>query len=241
MNNRMRHVCGFWQAALILLHGSILSSYAQDVDERFPAMPQHAPPKITRYVDTLLARHDRNGDGRLEPAEWQGMQGTPQTIDRNHDGDLAESELLAHVLSYARARMPVSPDDAGEGASSTQDYLPPPIVLPQDNGASAQTGPVTDHVTATHNESATNDEPAAPGEAGSSRSTKFVVRPSRATHNLPEWFLSLDADGDRQLTLREFGTDSAGRSREFERLDQNGDGLLTPQEMTAPPPAERSP
>lgn len=229
MTNLTRHFGAFWQAALVLVSGCIVPLCAQEADtQHVRAASQSAAPKVARYVHTLLERHDRNGDGRLEPAEWQRMQGSPQAIDHNQDGVLVESELLAHVMAYARARMPVRPALSGDDAFSTEENLPPPDDRSEGNASSARSR-------ATTIEGAAANDGAARNEDGSQGATKFVVRPSRATHNLPEWFLGRDADGDRQLTLREFGADSPGRSREFDRLDRNGDGLLTPQEVTAPP------
>ena len=42
----------------------------------------------------------------------------------------------------------------------------------------------------------------------------------------PDWFLSMDADGDGDLSIREF----VGMRDQFVALDKNGDGLLSVKE-----------
>lgn len=149
-------------------------------------------PKVTRYAQWLLERHDANHDGVLQPDEWKSLAAKPEKFDRNADQRLSVDELCEYLLAYARSRGSVAP------------------ALPRN------LAPPSDPATAVPN---------------SRRTMKFYVPPERLPAGLPEWFLSRDSDGDAQLTKNEFAP--AGSSvdlRDFERLDLNRDGMLTPQE-----------
>lgn len=76
------------------------------------------------------------------------------------------------------------------------------------------------------------------GRSGSSSTSgKSEPRP-RVTVPLPEAFQPGDSDGDGQLGLYEWMKWKRGEMSRFARLDRNGDGFLTPRELTLP---ERSP
>lgn len=57
-----------------------------------------------------------------------------------------------------------------------------------------------------------------------------VYRAGKLPKSLPAWFAQLDADQDGQISLYEWR--ASGRPlEEFERIDRNGDGFLTPEEV----------
>lgn len=156
------------------------------------------------------------------------MGGEPQKIDRDQDGTISRTELQMHVLAYGRARTPVPLLSPIETPTLTQAPGQSDPIAPLEGSASApqSTGDAAVGVE-TH-------EARLPA-----RTTRFTVRPSRGLGNLPGWFLSRDADGDGQLTLREYVGDSAGNRREFDLLDGNGDGVVTPREAAAPRTADQ--
>ncbi len=50
---------------------------------------------------------------------------------------------------------------------------------------------------------------------------------------VPGWFVERDTDGDAQLTLAEYSPKlRTAEVTEFNRFDLNGDGLVTPLELT---------
>ena len=57
-----------------------------------------------------------------------------------------------------------------------------------------------------------------------------VPRPE-TTDGLPAWFRGLDADGDGQVGLYEWRKTGGRSAAEFVALDENGDGLLTADEL----------
>lgn len=74
------------------------------------------------------------------------------------------------------------------------------------------------------------DGPAVPGN-GARKSYRFLSPKERLPAGLPEWFASRDADGDGQVSMAEFATSwSDQKAREFQDLDTNGDGMITPAE-----------
>jgi len=203
------------QAAILLL----MSASGLFSTEPLSARQTAPSAKVDRYADRVFAARDLNQDGLLTGEEWSAMTGDPQSIDRNQDGQISKPEFRSHVLEYGRTRQPViltskreqdAPESIRTAAPSATDPQQP---LATDPDASLdQTGP---------------GKPAP-------RSTRFTVRPSRGLGTLPGWFVSRDRDGDGQLTLREFVANAAGSSREFDRLDRNGDGVVTPRELKTP-------
>ena len=70
-------------------------------------------------------------------------------------------------------------------------------------------------------------------ENGASAAAVREFAPSaNETAGIPRWFLARDANGDGQLTLREFSPSLSLESTAFfGRLDADGDGLITPDEV----------
>lgn len=57
-----------------------------------------------------------------------------------------------------------------------------------------------------------------------------VYRAGKLPAGMPAWFAQLDTDGDGQVGLYEWK--ASGRSiEEFQKIDRNGDGFLTPEEV----------
>jgi len=190
------------------------------------------PVKVFRYAGHLVAKYDVDGDGRLQAAEWQRMDGNPTAADLDADGVIEVGELAGYIADYGSVRrIRLMPSLAQRFPSLLSDDL----VM---GGSSDRGG---------QNAARSPDEPGddaaedpAPRPPGQPSSRRFTVNPSRLPPGLPAWFLRLDSDGDGQLTQSEFApTGSPGALQEFETYDHNGDGIITAKEAATGP--RRSP
>jgi hypothetical protein len=63
-------------------------------------------PNVVGYVDQVLRRYDRNGNGKLERDEWSAARwrSDPASSDLNKDGILTREELCERVKTYDEFR-----------------------------------------------------------------------------------------------------------------------------------------
>lgn len=225
------HLRARWRGSVVVMIIAALSGTGS-AQERLTTSPAsettHVPPKVERYVQFVFSRLDEDADGALSEAEWRQMSGEPQAADGDRDGIITRAEFQAYVVRYGNARRPaalMTPIDEAAAANA---------------GAGDPSGSAGEIASESNGGAAAGAAPSVTSKNGSrTRETKFHVRPSRGLGRLPGWFLDRDSDGDGQLTLREFSADSPGRLREFERLDHNEDGVITPREATMPREADR--
>jgi hypothetical protein len=192
--------------------------------------PSHVPLKVMRYAAHLIEKYDANGDGVLQPEEWERMRGDPVAADRNDDGQIDVRELAQYMAEYSAVRrirlMPSSSETMGRLPPLLYDALLTGGPTRSDPGTTARSSDFSDQV-------ASND----PAEVVQRR---FTVKPSRLPTGLPAWFQKLDLDGDGQITQSEFApSGSAAALQEFEAYDLNRDGVITPQEAAAGPSSSR--
>lgn len=186
--------------------------------EGFAAPPRGAASKVARYVDAVFARRDLDRNGELVPEEWREMHGEPARVDQDQDGRISKAEFERYIMGYGSARAPINATPVGDSV---------PLAQPSGTVESV----VTENGTEAREQSQIGELDPEPAVAAEPRTTQFTVRPSRGLASLPGWFSGRDQDGDGQLTLKEFVRDAAGSSWEFERLDRNGDGVVTPLEL----------
>lgn len=65
-------------------------------DERPPGPPGAgpSPEEFRRMAEGFIHRLDRNGDGKLDASEWEGLSPDPKTVDKNSDGAITVDELV---------------------------------------------------------------------------------------------------------------------------------------------------
>ena len=212
---------------------------------------------LRRYADRILEKYDTNRDGKLQQAEWEKMPGKPQAYDLNGDFVLEDYEILYALAAYAKGRTishPIPPRQLS--AAQTILKTDGPILIQPLSGPIRK--PISDdeeEIDPAHRPSdispeefesiiADADEGAGTEdqselfdivteETGTLSPTVREYAPSESeTAGIPRWFLSRDANGDGQLSLREFApTLSLEATAFFGRLDADRDGLVTPDEV----------
>ncbi len=214
-------------------------SAAAETGASSSSKPEAVPPKILRYAGRLLKQFDANGNGRLEPGEWQRMPGEVRQADADGDGVITLEELSAWMADYSRRhriRLLLPLQTETELPSLFKPATAKAGGIELQRREATQTRPEEGQeakATGAELEAAGAKKPA-PDRPKSDRTregAKFHVGASRLPPGLPQWFLDRDLDGDGQLTLGEFAPNPTPQLlEEFRRYDLNGDGLITANE-----------
>lgn len=165
-------------------------------------------PKLLRYAERMVRKHDVNKSGQLEADEWSALQGKPPAIDANGDGRITVEEFAQHAADF------------GAGRAIRLSTANEPLAEGNANGAAGQAGAANAALPQ--------------GSAGAGplpdprRGLKyFAALPA----GIPQWFVERDADGDSQLTLAEYSPKLLkSEIDDFARYDVNRDGVLTAKE-----------
>lgn len=187
------------------------------------------PVKVYRYAGHLVEKYDADGDGRLQPVEWQRMDGNPAVADGDGDGVIEVEELSRYIADYGAVRRIRLMPSMAQAAERFPSLLSEGLVTggPADRSGQS-TARSADEPSGDPAGSPASDSPSLPSQR------RFTVNPSRLPPGLPAWFLRLDSDGDGQLTQSEFTpTGSPAALLEFDAFDHNGDGIMTAKEAAA--------
>ncbi|MGL4594917.1 MAG: hypothetical protein ACRCUY_09340 [Thermoguttaceae bacterium] len=201
--------------------------------------------KLIRYGDFLMSKFDQNGDGILQKEEWSLMPGSPQSIDIDGDGIISLEELVRFIDVYGKNRTIHRPNppqrlDQPQLVSSQFQLFRPlsagtesKKTLESENTTSDNKPVDVSEETILKNETPSDD--AAFDEIVSSRqipADKIYHTAPEEMRGLPAWFILRDRDGDAQVSLLEFAPSlSPAALALFGKLDKNGDGLITPDEL----------
>lgn len=171
--------------------------------------------RVQQYAEGLLRQYDANKSGVLEREEWKNMRGDPESVDTNHDGRITLDELKAKVASYFRGSAAGSSSSGGSSSSSAT--------------GSPSSGSSGSYVSRS---SGSGLAGSGSNAARTYRSAYHFLSPKeRLPSGLPDWFIAKDANGDGQISMAEFSDNwSEEKAREFQAVDLNGDGIITPAE-----------
>ena len=172
---------------------------------------------------------DQDGAVSVEEARLPHRIDFPQVVtaaDRDGDGRLTAKELEAFLtvqqgLTALHARLDLI--DRGRSLFDTLDANGDELLSVRELRTAAARIPVTD--------SAPLTPPLTTGALHRIRATASCGKPSpiqfETNLTAPEWFRAMDRNRDGDLSRREF----TGPAAAFLRLDQNGDGLIAPDEL----------
>lgn len=216
--------------------------YYDSMDRHDSSLAEDAPLKLRRFVRYFFLKNDLNGDGILQQNELTDYPGI-QSVDLDGDFNIKEPELLFYLARYAKSRTIFSPEPPV--AASQQHKVDPAKgikIHPLSAKVKEAPAPAAAKKLADLTESEFNSMMNKPG-AGSDRITtllnqaaasaerEYTVSPEQLA-GIPGWFILKDKNGDGQLSLYEFAVPLTTNSIAFfGRLDLNGDGLITPDEL----------
>lgn len=84
--------------------------------------------RVRRFAEAMMRQHDKNGNQRLEPDEWNAGWGDFKQADRNHDGVVRADELARRLGEFSRGGFgrgragsdrSSNPDSSGAGRSGS--------------------------------------------------------------------------------------------------------------------------
>ena len=170
--------------------------------------------KLRSYAESLLRQYDKNKNGVLEKDEWTQMRGDPAKSDQNSDGVITKDELVVRLSSYGRSSSSVSPSAGSSSASA-------------DSSSGGRT-----HRPYSSSRSRRDEQRPTP--------YRSTTPTARLPKGLPSWFARNDANEDGQIAMSEYSADwSDSKAAEFDLIDTNRDGVITPDECLAAEEANR--
>ena len=219
-----------------------------------------APVAIRFYCRYLLNKYDTNGDGKLEQKEWDGKIPGAQALDLDGDWILTDQEILYALAGFAKDRTiadprPIRPQRFNFVLTKEQQptlirtaSAAPRLLSKEEADKEREEAAATNLEKLSDDEFVkmiTEDNPALQSvddeeildvlltDMDGSSIREYAAAPEEVI-GVPVWFLARDANGDGQLSLREFAPNlTAAAVAQFGKLDANADGLITAEEIRA--------
>ena len=153
------------------------------------------------WATSFVKEHDKNGNGYLDGDEVKDYKGKSEAITK--DGVITVDSLVAAATTPSSSSTSTASSSTPTPATKT-DADPSKRVL---------TG-------------------SASGKDGDKRrSYRFTSADDRLPSGLPDWFKAKDTNGDGQIEMSEYSRSwSKSTADAFNKLDLNGDGVITAKE-----------
>jgi Ca2+-binding EF-hand superfamily protein len=174
----------------------------------------------------LLKQNDANNNGVLEKDEWSRMRRINADADANKDNVISLQELANQLAAYASG--------SGSSAPASNSTTSNSSARPGTNGVAGR-GSTNSRMVGNQRPGGPADQSKAAEKTERRPSYRFLSPTERLSESLPgnlrEWFISTDRDDDGQIAMAEFSASwSPEKVQEFQKLDSNNDGRITPQE-----------
>lgn len=224
--------------------------YYKSMQRQEKDLSPNAPMKLRKYADYLIKKHDKNADGILQENEWKTMP-QAQAVDLNGDFQLNAEELVFYLARFAKSRSILRPEPIqilpAKVTAAPEEIKIHPLsgrpspkskgeIKKQKNGLSDLTEAEFNAMLVKPADTDIDSEEKLEillEEMDESPLREYTVNASQLK-GVPRWFVLRDKDGDGQLSLREYApTLSTASIAFFGRLDLNGDGFVTPDEIRA--------
>ena len=208
----------------------------------FAQTPPPPPAKVVRYAVTMIQRYDKDGNGILQREEWENMPGAPRAIDRDGDQQITQEEFVWYFAHYGWGRTihRTTVRDLSEPYRfdpKTMHFFRP--VSPRTDTPQVAGSEVQDTSDDAMEEMMKTNAQPIDDEFYQKLLEERLIPASRPYHVLPAnlqgvpaWFIILDKNGDGQISLAEFTpTLAPAMVDHFKRYDNNGNGLIEPDEV----------
>lgn len=173
------------------------------------------------YAKGLVKQFDKDGDSMLKGDELKDLRGEPAKADLDKDGTITIDELVSH-LSPNKSSTPSSTSSSSSDSGSHHEG--DKSKSNSDKSKRVLFGSVGGPTSA-----------AKEGEK-QRRTYRFTPAAQKLPTGLPGWFTSKDANHDGQVSMSEYGKSWTERSvADFQKIDVNNDGIVTPKEATKAP------
>jgi hypothetical protein len=177
-----------------------------------------AGPRIEGWARRIVEENDKNGDKMLQEDERGGLRGPVARADLDGDNVITVDEIvrsLSNRESPERGRRDRRAGREGEGGAAA-------------STANKSEGAAKKRVyTSIAAGSAVGKEK----EADNRKSYRFTPAQERLTGDLPSWFKTRDRNKDGQVSMSEYSRSWTARLvRQFQEVDLNDDGVITPKE-----------
>lgn len=194
------------------------------------------------YARGFIKDRDKNGNGKLDGEELEGLRGPMAGADLNGDKEITVEEYVASRENRdggnsqpADARSAEGSGEAKPGEAKS-DEKKPDDKRPDEKKVESKS-PVaggSGAKTATRVFLALAAPGAAGDKAAASKRRSYRFTPPTERAGLPEWIKSRDKNNNGQVEMSEFTRSWSERAvRDFRRYDQNDDGVVTAKEVAA--------